>query len=478
MKCRAAAGATAALALLVAVAAPALAATSYPDDYFFAAGDQWALNGSGASINAPAAWCASSGAGIVVADVDTGGNFGHPDLSGKLIAGAQFLGGSTTESSPSGTGQAAVSDDNGHGSMTTGIMVADTGNGRGLAAVAPSARALIVKVLDSTGSGWDTDIGNGIRWAVDYGHANVVNLSIGPGDVTIHDKSTGIAPPTPGGPIVQAIQYAASKGVAVALAAGNSAIPSAGFVSLTQNLQALVVGALGPDDTVAGYSNYGYGVGIYAPGGWVPSGTKQSLQNEIVSTYQPNEAYAIGEGTSFAAPQVAGALALLMATGMSAQQAIDRITATASTSADGVPQLNAAAALGRSKADLCGTPSSGGSVPPPAVIGSGGTRISVATPTPRPAAPPPTAQRTAPPASTAAGTVPTAGAGVVQTPGSGDVHGSGAVAPAGPHGGSGGAPSPAVIAGLAVLLGGGAPAAIAVRRRLRRGLPVRHDSRP
>jgi subtilisin family serine protease len=59
-----------------------------------------------------------------------------------------------------------VQDDFGHGTMTTGIMVADTNNGIGIAAVAPAARALIVKVLDSSGSGYGSDVAAGIEYAV------------------------------------------------------------------------------------------------------------------------------------------------------------------------------------------------------------------------------------------------------------------------------------------------------------------------
>src|SRR5579864_5041901 len=169
-----AAGAVTALLPWVAAAA----ATSSPNDYFFAQGEQWALAGATASINAPQAWCVSTGAGIVVADVDTGADFGHPDLAGKLIGGARFTSGNGNAAQPDGTGPAAVQDDYGHGTMTTGIIVADTNSGTGVAAVAPDARALVVKVLDSTGRGNDNDVAAGIEWASEHG-AKVINLSLG-----------------------------------------------------------------------------------------------------------------------------------------------------------------------------------------------------------------------------------------------------------------------------------------------------------
>jgi subtilisin family serine protease len=451
----------------------AAAATSYPNDYFFVEGDQWALTGSAASINAPAAWCASTGSGILVADVDTGANFNHEDLAGKLQAGAAFLGGTAPDKDhPTGTGQAAVQDDNGHGSMTTGIMVADTGNGRGIAAVAPDARALIVKVLDANGSGYESDVADGIEWAVDHG-ANVVNLSIGPGSIA----GTGIAPPgTPATSLIPgAIKYAAQHGVAVAVAAGNSGISAADYISLSQGMQAVTVGALGPADTVASYSNYGYGVSVYAPGGDAPSANAASLQNMVVSAGTPGrQDYVYSEGTSFAAPHVAGALALLMSTGKSASQAMSAVVNTAATSSDGFPQLDAAAALGRSKGALCGSPSTTGTVAPPGgVSGPGGQHQSV----PPPAAMHPTftaapkATGTPPPAPTAtpaqATPSPTGAVGAIQQ-GAEPPQQGGRAAPPALSSGSGGAPSPLLLGGLAGLIVVGAPLGTWAVRILRR----------
>src|SRR5437868_6898237 len=143
----------AALGAAVVVLAPsALAGISNPNDPYFTARDQWGLAGSPSSINAPPAWCVSTGKGILVADIDSGADFAHPDLAGKLVPGVAFLNGT---GQPSGSGVAAVQDDNGHGSMTTGLIVADTNNRIGIASVAPDAKALIIKVLDSGGNGND-----------------------------------------------------------------------------------------------------------------------------------------------------------------------------------------------------------------------------------------------------------------------------------------------------------------------------------
>src|ERR1700730_4836635 len=147
-------------AVLAWVAMTPLTALASNDPGF---GQQWALTGATSSINAPQAWCASTGAGVLVADVDTGADFGHPALAGKLTPGAAFLSGNGSQS---GT---AVQDGYGHGTMTTGIITADTNNGVGIAAVAPNSHALIVKVLDDSGQGYASDVAAGVRYAADQG---------------------------------------------------------------------------------------------------------------------------------------------------------------------------------------------------------------------------------------------------------------------------------------------------------------------
>lgn len=321
--------------------AAVLALTSSPNDYFFP--QQWALHGAAASTQGPSAWCASTGAGVTVADVDTGADFGHPDLAGKLLGGAAFLGGTGSQT---GSGQAAVQDGYGHGTMTTGIVVADTNNGRGIAGEAPDARALIVKVLDNSGSGYEVDVAAGVRWAVDHG-AQVINLSLG-SEIPLAITAQQL---TGGDPLVQAVDYAAQHGRLVVLAAGNQSLPGADYTSVDP--EALVVGGLGPDGSVAFYSNSGTGVNLYAPGGDNPASavgvTSDSPSNEIISTYIPQngheDQYAVEQGTSFAAPYTSGVAALLVARGYTPLQARARILASASSSR-GVPQLNAKTALG------------------------------------------------------------------------------------------------------------------------------------
>lgn len=350
---------TALAGTLVAVQ-PAQAATSFPNDPFFAAGGQWALTGAAASINAPPAWCLTTGGGITVAVVDTGADLGHPDLAGKLAAGAQYLGGTAAYpgAPTAGPGNAAaVTDDVGHGTMVSGIIAADTGNGQGVAAVAPDARILVVKVLQNdgqgNGTGYDSDVANGIRWATDHG-AGVINVSIGP-TVAL---SEGVAAPGTSN-IPNALHYAASHDVAVAISAGNGSLPLSSYPTVASD--ALVVGAVGPDGSSASYSNSG--AAIYAPGGTATTSGDQSTQlhQNIVSTALGG-GYATGAGTSFASPMVAGTLALLRARGYSGASARQRITDTA-VSRSGLPQLDAAAAVGAT--GTCGAAPAVATTPPP-----------------------------------------------------------------------------------------------------------------
>ncbi|MFN2463605.1 MAG: S8 family serine peptidase [Candidatus Dormibacteria bacterium] len=314
---------------------------------------QWGLSGQTSSINAPQAWCATTGAGILVADVDTGVDFSHPDLTGRLVAGARFTGGTGTLQSSGDPSQ--LGDGVGHGTGTTGVMVANKDDRIGIAGVAPSAQALVVKVFDDQGSGYTNDAAAGIRWAADNG-ARVINLSLG-GDPTgglgVHVSLV------PDANMVNAIQYAAGKHVAVAVSAGNNQaqVPVSQYIQIAQ--VALVVGAVGPAGEPGWYTTTGAGVNIYAPGGDDPNGTGSTAIN-VVTPYKGGR-WVAWQGTSFAAPHVAGTLALLMSRGMSAEAARQKILDTA-VSRGTLPQLDAAAALG----------TSGGCASAPAATNDGG----------------------------------------------------------------------------------------------------------
>ncbi len=208
---RPAAVAAAALTAVAMTAAPASAAT--PNDPLYA--QQYGPQ----QVHAEQAWATSTGAGAVIAVVDTGVDLTHEDLSSKLVSGATFIGcnpscGNGDWKGPDGVAQAS---DN-HGTHVSGIAAAATGNGIGIAGVAPDAKIMPVKVLED-GSGAYEDIANGVRWAADNG-ADVINLSLGGLQGTQLLSLLGLETA-----LQDAIVYAKGKGVAVIAAAGNDSVP-------------------------------------------------------------------------------------------------------------------------------------------------------------------------------------------------------------------------------------------------------------
>ena len=146
------------------------------------------------------------GAGITVGIVDTGVEASHPDLAGKVALTADCVG------RPVCADGAASTDPSGHGTLVAGVVAAGTGNGRGVAAVAPDARLVVAKVLAPNGEGRAEDVNLGIRWVVDHG-ARVVNLSLGDPNFVLNSLQ--------GTPLRAAIDYAWSRGAVPVLASGN-----------------------------------------------------------------------------------------------------------------------------------------------------------------------------------------------------------------------------------------------------------------
>jgi subtilisin family serine protease len=275
------------------------------------AGRQWGLT----KIKAPEAWRITQGEGIRVAVVDTGADFGHPDLAPNLIAvpGADLTQNNLNRcpwmQAPGQprTSSALAQDDNGHGTHVAGIIAAVTHNGRGVAGVARGAEVLPVKVLDASGSGSDVDVARGICFAADNG-AKVINLSLG------FDPVTSIIIQGLGNETGRAIEYAYAKGAAVIIAAGNETFPACDFPA--SHAQALCVGAVDERDVKAWYSNFGANVGVVAPGG--VGSVFCNDDGDVWSTLWPGAEVDCGQdgyeplaGTSMAAPHVAAVAALL-----------------------------------------------------------------------------------------------------------------------------------------------------------------------
>jgi type VII secretion-associated serine protease mycosin len=262
-----------------------------PNDPGYIYGDQNYLN----TVRLPQAWDRTKGStSQVIAVVDTGVDAQHVDLAGRVVAGYNAI----TNSSIAAT---ANSDDYGHGSMVAGIAAANTNNGIGVAGVAWTGRIMPIKVLNSQGSGYDSDIAEGVIWAADHG-AKIINMSLGgPGDSPVMHN---------------AITYATSKGAVVVVAAGNTGDNTPQYPAAYPEV--LAVGATDGAGKLTDFSSWGDWIDVAAPG------------FDIVSTGNDGQYY-IGDGTSFAAPIASGVAALVrtVSPSLTPAQVIARIKATA-----------------------------------------------------------------------------------------------------------------------------------------------------
>lgn len=348
-------------------AGPAAAATN-PEPF---AASQWGLR----QVGAEDAWDVSRGRGARVGIIDTGMDFGHRELAGRVAASTRCIGTSGQASRCGGT----ADDDSGHGTHVAGIVAAPV-DGAGVAGVAPEASLLIVKALRPDGSGEAPDVAAAIDWLLAQG-VHVINLSLAE---TLSPRRVQ------GSQLEAAIRRAAAGGVVVVLAAGNhgeAADGSTGF-----NLPAIVVAATDRSGRLARYSqplSTGIRWGIVAPGGDGAGGAA----GEVVSTYWfagRRNSYAWSEGTSMAAPHVAGAAALLASRGVRGESAVERLLATAAPAACGTGcrgLLDARAAVGASPAAPVQAARAAPLEPPPATAAPTSTTTPTAL---APASPAPT----------------------------------------------------------------------------------------
>ena len=258
-------------------------------------GSLWGMN----AIDAPEAWNTGTGTGrTVVAVIDSGVAYNHPDLKANLWVNPREVAGNGRDDDGNGfkddvygwnfvRNSPNVMDDYGHGTHVAGTIGAVGNNGVGVAGVSWDVRIMALKFLDSSGSGYTSDAVRALNYAVANG-ARVVNASFGGGG---YDQA-----------MATAIANARNKGVIVVAAAGNDGTDNDANPVYPANYRGdnlVSVTATDRNDRLADFSNYGRTtVNIAAPGAG------------IYSTL-PNGRYGSYSGTSMAAPHVAGALALV-----------------------------------------------------------------------------------------------------------------------------------------------------------------------
>jgi len=352
-----------------------LHALATPNDTQY--GQQWHYFEARGGLNLPSAWDKSTGAGVVVAVIDTGYR-PHADLAANVLAGYDFIkdsgnanDGNARDNNAQDPGDYATAGACGflspirdttsswHGTHVAGTIAAVSNNGTGVAGVAYQAKVLPVRVLGRCG-GYTSDIADGIVWAAGGSvsgvpanptPARVINLSLG-GQGACDTTSQN------------AVNLARSRGTVVVVAAGNSNADASGFSPASCN-GVVAVAATNRNGGRASYSNYGSKVSVAAPGGDTASGAANGILSTLNSgTRGPaGDSYAYYQGTSMAAPHVAGVVALMLSRNPALTP--DEVASRLKSSARAFPATCSGCGSGLVDASAAVDAAGGGSTTPP-----------------------------------------------------------------------------------------------------------------
>jgi subtilisin family serine protease len=223
-------------------------------------------------IDADIVWSDYNGSGVKVAVLDTGIDKDHPDL--KIAGGVNFVAGKIDR----------WDDKNGHGTHVAGTIAAQN-NDIGVVGVSPGVELYAVKVLGNDGSGWVSDIAEGVYWCIENG-MDVISMSFG----SSYNSTT----------LYEALYDAYTNGTILIAAAGNSGDGDPNTDDVTYPARydfVIAVAATDQADSTPGWSSEGSEIDLAAPG------------VDILSTYKGG-GYTTFSGTSMAAPHVTGTVAL------------------------------------------------------------------------------------------------------------------------------------------------------------------------
>lgn len=286
--------------------------------------NQWHYFESTGGINVEPAWNTTTGAGAVVAVIDTG-YVSHSDLQANMLPGYDFItdpsiavDGDGRDSDPSDPGDhygtfdcfplPGPQDSSWHGTHVAGTIAAISNNNKGVAGIAYSAKVVPVRVLGKCGGNL-SDIADAIVWSAggnvpgvpaNQNPADVINMSLGGGGSCSSVYQ-------------DAINSAVNQGATVVVASGNSNTNASQASPANCNNVISVASTTRAGDK-AFYSNFGSVVDVAAPGGETGQG---SVSNGVLSTLNSgkttpaSEIYEYYQGTSMAAPHVAGIAALM-----------------------------------------------------------------------------------------------------------------------------------------------------------------------
>ena len=296
----------------VAQAAQASNQVVAPNDTLYP--QQWNLHGT-KGLATPEAWKTTQGAGVTVAVIDSG-IVKHPDLDANVLPGYDFItepsiarDGNGRDSDPTDQGNweeagvcdadSEASESNWHGTHVAGSIAAIMNNKRGIVGVAPNSKILPVRALGMCG-GYDSDIADAMVWAAggtvegvpaNSNPAKIINLSLG---------GEGTCPAT----YSKAIAEVNKRGAILVVAAGNDGQDTS-KVAPANCGGSIVVGATDQEGKRSDFSNYGKLVDVSAPGSSIMSTV------DLGTTVSKGAGYTEYDGTSMAAPQVAGVIALM-----------------------------------------------------------------------------------------------------------------------------------------------------------------------